>query len=206
MLQFSGARFRFGVQILLTWCKQSKVAHGVYLGVIAKLYQMTLNKYRKISRHYLLAREKFLEIGNSSDPLSGNDNIIGRIGKFIAFQFLIDRNPTKKDLDKNNQGFDILCDNKQIRVSVKVITDENSSGKTTKIKKEWDELILVELGKDCRILRLGHITKIQFIKAVNKGHCKLEPTCSRTMLNPKGLFIKYGQLFFEEQLKKRAWL
>ena len=46
------------------------------------------NRRKDICRDYLKARQNFLRIANEDEILKGNDNIIGRIGEFIAFQFL----------------------------------------------------------------------------------------------------------------------
>ncbi|MEZ4991878.1 MAG: hypothetical protein R2824_15765 [Saprospiraceae bacterium] len=58
---------------------------------------MEIQKLKNTAKEYLIARKKFLDIANDTIELSGNDNIIGRIGEFIAYQLLKSqgRCPTK---------------------------------------------------------------------------------------------------------------
>ena len=69
---------------------------------------MNNSKRKEICRNYLKARSEFLELANTDEILKGNDNIIGRIGEFIAFQFLEEkgRNP-QTVLRLNNPGYDM---------------------------------------------------------------------------------------------------
>lgn len=102
------------------------------------------SKLKKVCKNYLKARREFLDISNQQNELFGNDNIVGRIGEFIAIQFL--RNYSRvpiKNLNKTQKGYDLLCNNKKI--SVKTITCENLTKRTTRIKDPWDELVLIEL-------------------------------------------------------------
>lgn len=86
---------------------------------------MHVSILRETSKRYLEARKHFLKIANATSELSGNDNIAGRIGEFIAYQYLKDRIPRKNE-NRSQKGYDIICD-ENTKVSVKTITDENES-------------------------------------------------------------------------------
>lgn len=153
------------------------------------------NKLKKLSREYLLARKKFRDATDKDPLLSGNDNIVGRIGEFIAHQFLQHKLKRKKIIKNPNpvqKGYDIIADGQ--KVSVKTITGENASGRTTPIKQPWDELLLIELGKDSRLLRIGYLTSKDFKTwpAYRIGWC---PVASRSMFNKKGLIFVNGKIF-----------
>lgn len=166
---------------------------------------VSLDCLRKASRDYLQARERFLSFANGTEALSGNDNIMGRIGEFIAWQFLIDRHP-RKPTDISNPGFDLICDD-HTRISVKMITHENHTGRTSRIKEPWEELIVIELGEGAEILRLGHLTKAQFNQA-RRAHPSWSetPYTSRSMLGRKGLIGRYGEVYLGSYLHLRVRL
>lgn len=154
------------------------------------------SRRKEICRDYLKARQTFLEIANEDDILSGNDNIIGRIGEFIAFQFLEEMN-RKPEMNINpvEKGYDILCD-KVIKVSVKMITSENKAGQTTKLCEPWDELLVVTLNDNNRVDKIGHLTKVQFQEARNNNSRWSEtPYTRKTMLNEKGMIGMYGKVY-----------
>ena len=160
---------------------------------------MDFEKLKQASKDYLLARKKFLDIANATSELSGNDNIVGRIGEFIAYQFLYNRNP-RKNSNKSEKGFDIVCDD-NVKVSVKTITHENQLGRTTRIKQPWDELLLIEIDITCSVTRIGHLTSIQFDNARHLWpNLSKVPYCKSSMLNPNGLIGKYGKVYLSNDL------
>jgi len=161
-------------------------------------------KLKKIARDYLVARKKFRDEADKIPELFGNDNIIGRIGEFIALQFL-EHELKRKRINRNENmvqvGYDIMADNKM--VSVKIITSENKKGNTTPIKDPWDELIIIELGEDSKINKIGFITKDTFKKAIkDKFLTNNNPIASRSMLKEGRLFNIYGKIFISEDVKK----
>ena len=161
-------------------------------------------KFRITARKYLKARQDFLAIAEKTDWLFGNDNLVGRIGEFIAYQYLYnhDRHP-KRPTSKTEKGFDLICDNGQTRVSVKTITAENKVGSTTIITEPWDELILITINEDIKIEKFGILTKEQFQKAIDIGHIKSKkPYARRTMLGPKGLISKFGSIVEQKILNE----
>lgn len=158
------------------------------------------DQFKTIAKNYLKARQDFLLVAEKTDWLFGNDNLVGRIGEFIAFQYLRehDRDP-KRPRIKTEKGYDFLCDAGKVRVSVKTITSENKAGSTTIISEPWDELILITLDSDLKIHKLGTITKEQFQKALDSGHLKsARPYARRTMVGTKGLISKFGRIINDE--------
>ena len=148
------------------------------------------------ARNYLKARQDFLTIAEKTDWLFGNDNLVGRIGEFIAYQYLYDHNrQPKRPTSKTEKGFDFICDNGLTKISVKTITSENKAGSTTLITEPWDELILITIGESIKIEKIGILTKIQFQEAIKNGHLKSQtPYARRSMLGSKGLITKYGKM------------
>ena len=99
-----------------------------------------MNKERKnVSLAYLKAREIFREYADQDPVLQGNDNILGRIGEAIAHSFLehLGRKPIV-NINQTNPGYDITCQDNGEQVSVKMITNENKSGSTSKIRKSFN--------------------------------------------------------------------
>lgn len=161
-------------------------------------------KIKKLSRDYLVARKKFRDIADNIPEIDGNDNIVGRIGEFIALQFL-KYTLKKKSVIRNKNivqaGYDIMADNK--KVSVKIITTENQKGRTTPIKEPWDELIVIELGDNSKINKIGFITKNQFKKALTDNFLtNKNPIASRSMLKNNRLFDVYGKIYNSKNVEK----
>ena len=160
------------------------------------------NRLRKLSKDYLIARNNFLKVANATELLNGNDNIMGRIGEFIALQFLEyhGRNP-RKNICTSNKGFDIECGDGSL-VSVKMITSENKTKRTSRIKEPWSELIVIKLNNLFEVDHLGILTKDQFKKALNENkNWGKRPYCKLSMLNPNGLIGKYGVIYNKESLR-----
>jgi hypothetical protein len=153
-------------------------------------------------RSYLNVRNKLIQFFKNFDFLNGNDNIIGRIGEFIVYQYLLERKRRPIQAKLNQKGFDFLCDEK-IRVSVKTITHENKSGRTTKINENWDELILIHLNEKFKVEQIGVITKREFNKALKENQIRsATPTASITMLNKNGLIGTYGKILDSKIINK----
>lgn len=170
-----------------------------------------IEPYRNAARDYLKARKKFLDIANEikeadvekkKNWLWGNDNIIGRIGEFIVYQYLTDLGVIIEERKNQSQkGWDFKCfraDMTEFYVSVKTITSENKIGNTSHItypnnieKGEelipWNELIVVILNKELKIEKIGHITR-EIFKDRNKSK---NPTANKSWFNEKGLFKEY---------------
>lgn len=159
---------------------------------------------KKIARKYLIARKKFREEADNFPELSGNDNIVGRIGEFIALQFIkhrLKRRKATRNRNMSQPGYDIEADGK--KVSVKTITAENRTGRTTLIKEPWDELVVIELGADSRVDRIGYLDRENFKKALEEGFLKNRNfAASRSMFNEKGLFDEYGRIYKDDSVRK----
>ncbi len=158
-------------------------------------------KLKQYAVDYLLARHKFLAETEKEELLSGNDNIVGRIGEFIAVSFLTRQGrQVKKNKNKVEKGYDLETDDKA-QVSVKLITAENKSGRTTRVKNPWTEFILVTLNDKYKVDRIGHITKSEMRRAVKEMFVKSEePMTDRRMTNENGLFDKYGRLLKDKEV------
>lgn len=148
----------------------------------------------KVISDYLSARKTFLEVANKyPEELKGNDNIIGRIGEYRAIEYLRDSNMApRKVVSKSQQGYDIIC-NTNTRVSVKVITCENTRGRTVRLTDPWDHFVLIEFNENYAVYRVGHLTRDGFNKALNDNpKFSKKPYVKITMLGPKGLIGRYG--------------
>ena len=150
---------------------------------------------------YLQARKNILKIGRKyPERIGGNDNIIGRIGEFIALRFLesLGQNP-EKILHSSNPGYDLIENN--IQTQVKVITSENQKGKSVRLKKPWNQLVLIELGEHYKPERIGVLTEVQHQLALNenKGWSK-SPIVKLTMLGQKGLIGRYGTIYEQDEI------
>jgi hypothetical protein len=153
-----------------------------------------MENLKKTAKDYLTARKKFLAIADNTHWLFGNDNLVGRIGEFIAYQYLHEnkRNP-ERPTSKTQKGYDFICDKKKTKISVKTITHENKAGTTTVITEPWDELILITINDKIKIDKFGILTKEQFNAALNAKHLTSKtPYASRTMVGAKGLISKFG--------------
>lgn len=149
----------------------------------------------QLAKKYLQARREFLMEADKIPELSGNDNIVGRIGELIALQFLEKQNRSvTKVKNKVNKGFDLTC-TEGSSISVKLITTENKSGRTTKLKQPWSELILISLNDLYLVDRIGHITCERFQEAQADRLITQNAYADRKYLNNGHLFEKYGSLY-----------
>jgi len=150
---------------------------------------------------YLQARKNILELGRKHpERIGGNDNIIGRIGEFIALQFLesIGQKP-KKMLHSSNPGYDLI--ENDIQTQVKVITSENQKGRNVRLKKPWNQFVLIELGEHYKPERIGVLTEQQHQIALseNKGWSE-SPIVKLSMLGAKGLIGRYGTVYEKSRI------
>lgn len=150
------------------------------------------DKHQEISaaiREYLAARRKLFDVAEKHpDEMRGNDNVIGRIGEYLALQFLRSKQrlPTKT-LNLSQKGFDL--EEGRIRISVKLLTTENRRGRGARLTESWDELILILLNTSDLSGTIGFITRQSFIDA---GYCPTAQVTSR-MLQDGALFDSYGE-------------
>ncbi len=148
----------------------------------------------QLAKRYLQARREFLLEANKIPELSGNDNFVGRIGELIALRYLQKQNRSViKVTNKINKGFDLTC-TEGSSISVKLITAENKSGRTTKLKQPWTELILISLNPHYSVDRIGQITYDNFQIAQNDGFITQQAFADKRYLKDGPLFDKYGSL------------
>jgi len=161
------------------------------------------NELQSLAKEYFLARKRFLSAIHKDHPeLGGNDNIVGRIGEFIALQFLADnKRVVQKCKSATNKGYDIVCsDNRQI--SVKTITAESKTGRSTELKQPWQELIMIYIGENYVVEKIGHIQIENYNIALSKKEVKANQIADKKLLIEGGLFSKHGVLFVGEAVKK----
>jgi len=157
-----------------------------------------LNILKDAAKAYLIARKDFKIIADETPELRGNDNLIGRIGEFIAIQFLkqgLNREIVQRNKNIVEAGYDIEADGQ--KVSVKIITNENKAGRNTRVRNPWDELVLIELN-GCKVLRIGHLKK----KRLAKSHPNANPVATRTMLNVNGLIGRHGKVYSGKDVER----
>lgn len=150
---------------------------------------------------YWQARKRLLELGKRyPERIGGNDNIIGRIGEFIALRFMESRgqHPQKVE-NSSNQGHDFVEGN--VLTQVKVITAENANGKGMRLKQPWNQFVLIELDYEYRPKRIGVLTKAELQQACseNKNWSK-SPVTKLSMLNDNGLIGRYGTVYPKSQI------
>jgi hypothetical protein len=95
-----------------------------------------------------------------SEGIPRNDNIVGRIGEYQAKEYMINTHNPNAVITwptKSNSTWDFEINSK--RYSVKVITSENTSGRTSPVKfnREWHELIAIRLDDTLGITKLSVI-------------------------------------------------
>jgi hypothetical protein len=167
--------------------------------VNATLYERAImpdNEIKIAVAKYLLARTEAIKLGSLyPQRFGGNDNIIGRIGEFLALRFLesIGQQPLKVE-GSSNPGYDLI--EGSVKTQVKVITHENQKGRSVRLKEPWNQLVLIELGGDYTPIRIGVLTKAQHEIALEENKkWSSKPIVKITMLGSKGLIGKYGRVY-----------
>ena len=145
---------------------------------------------------YLDARKRLLEVAERHpELLKGNDNIVGtRIGEYIAMRWLQQRGrgPAKVG-NITEKGYDLL--DGKTRISVKTISDENRTRRTTRLTEPWDELLVVHLETDVQRYRVGWLLRSKFDEALAEHPAWSRwPYVKLTMLGGKGLIGVYGEV------------
>jgi hypothetical protein len=167
------------------------------------ILHLMINKteLQKLAKNYLSARKDFLSAIRQDHPeLGGNDNIVGRIGEYIALQFLIGKGRTvSKCRSATNKGYDIICSSGR-QISVKTITAESKTGRSTTLKQPWQELIMIYIGKDYEVEKIGHMHVENFNVAVDEDFIKINAVADRKYFLDGGLFSKYGNLYSGEEV------
>lgn len=144
---------------------------------------------------YLAARNRFLSLAaRRPDLLAGNDNIVGRIGEYLAISFLTKKGrSTTKVESRSEKGHDLLIG--RIKVSVKLLTSENVKGRGMRLTDPWDELVVINLDTQSLEYHVGHLLREQFDKALTETRdWSRNPIVKKTMLGAKGLIGRYGSV------------
>jgi hypothetical protein len=157
-------------------------------------------------KSYLEARRAFFAIAQKNpDELKGNDNIVGRIGEYLAISYLRSLSRRPKKVGSNSQkGHDLVEGMAQI--SVKLLTSENIKGRGLRLTEPWTELVLINLDTGSLEYKIGHISKAEFEAArLENPTWSATPIVKKTMLGPKGLIGKYGKVLsrcFEDHVQQ----
>jgi hypothetical protein len=162
---------------------------------------MSDKKIQRAIDKYLQARHELIVLARKHPGrIGGNDNIIGRIGEFIALRFLERRGQRPLKISgSSNRGYDLVENN--TRTQVKVITEENRRGRSVRLVEPWTQLLLIELGKHYRPIRIGVLTKRQHQQACSENAgWSLKPIVRRSMLGPRGLISRYGCVYQGEDI------
>jgi len=143
---------------------------------------------RNAFRAYIDARRALLALSKLHlTELSGNDNMVGRLGEYLAVVHLrsIGLEP-KKAPSKSQRGFDLVCGRR--RFSVKILTSENERGRSTRLKDPWTDFILIAFHFDTLSYKLAHITRKQFAAARRRDQrLSKNPVVKASMLGKRGL-------------------
>ena len=147
---------------------------------------------------YLKARAALRVIGEKyPERIGGNDNLIGRIGEFMALRYFEGQGRSPKKVggghSSTNPGFDL--EEGDARIQVKAITHENKRGSSTRLKAPWTEFLLIELGSDYRQSRIGYLRAEDHARArAENANVSESPVVRRSMLETKGLIGRYGKV------------
>src|ERR1700683_5452055 len=147
---------------------------------------------------YLKARSALRALGDSyPERMGGNDNLVGRIGEFMALRYFERQGRKPKKVRGGNHSanpaFDLVEGG--ARIQVKVISHENKRGHSTRLRAPWTELLLIELGPDYRHSRTGHLRAKDHV-AARRADRRLSkfPVVRRSMLEANGLIGLYGEV------------
>ena len=83
---------------------------------------------------------------------------------------------------------------------MKVITSENKNGRNVRLKKPWNQFLLIELGEQYTPERIGVLTEVQHQKALIENNWSKSPMVKLTMLGAKGLIGRYGKIYARNEL------
>jgi len=134
-----------------------------------------------------------------SGLLNGNDNKVGVAGEFWAKVLYHRLGYRLTSIEpSNNKDFDFCCrhDRRELKISVKVISDESKAGKQMRLhtSAEWDELLVLLLTEELKPYRYGRVTQEQFQQAKKDEAICEQPKVSRSWLEHKGWITRYGKV------------
>lgn len=147
-------------------------------------------------REYIRARQELIAIAERYPHLlDGNDNMIGRIGEYLAIRYLQDSGrKVEKARLRTQKGFD-LTDGRGNRISVKILTNENKRGRGVRQCDPWDELMLIVFDTHSLAYRVGHLSREAFDRArTETPQLSARPIIKTSMLGPKGLIGRHGSV------------
>lgn len=133
--------------------------------------------------------------------MRGNDNKVGICGEFWAKYIFCNLKGYElcEVPPSNNKGYDFSCkkDGQELKVSVKVITDENQRGRSCRLQVgyPWDVVLIIHLKDDLMPLRYGLFSRQEFEKAKQaKVLTSDQPMIHLRWLGKNGWINKYGKV------------
>ena len=158
--------------------------------------KQAIKDYGAARKKFRAAQERLRHCG----LLQGNDNKVGAAGEFWAIQYYCSKGYRIVEVPcSNNAGYDFRCrkgSECDLRVSVKVVTDESVKGTQLPLKKSnmWDVLFVVLLSEKLLPYRRGFATRRDFERARRAKAIGETPQIARRSLNPRGWIGTYGEV------------
>jgi len=130
---------------------------------------------------------------------AGNDNKVGVCGEFWAKWYYHHKGYQITEVPRSNsEGYDFRCkrDQAEVRISVKVVSDESKGGRQLQLKDSpnWDRLVLVLLDEALYPYRMGIATREQFNEAKRSKAIGSQPFVSRSWVGKRGWMSRYGKV------------
>lgn len=145
---------------------------------------------------YWSARMALIAIGEQYPyEFGGNDNLVGRIGEYLALGFLrtLGQAPRRPTI-LSNPGYDFI--EGEILTQVKTITPENIAGRLSRLKDPWTQLVIIVLDESHQPQKIGVLTAEQHAQALRDHPTwSKNPVIRRSMLASTGIVGRYGTVY-----------
>jgi hypothetical protein len=125
--------------------------------------------FEKARQAFVTTRQLF-QTGKNRGLFLGNDNLIGDIGEYYVMDYYKNLGLSPELAPKKNSRYDISIPSKNIKVSVKTITDWSEHKKGTQVKpldkknNPWNVLAVVQLDSSLMVRMLSIIPLVELLK------------------------------------------